>query len=127
MRFGRWVFQMDAVLVVEDEAIIRMNIALHLEDEGFTVFEASNANQAIAVLERHPEIRVVFTDLNMPGSMDGLKLTAYVRDRWPPIRIIMTSGKRMLEVTDLPDGSLFFAKPYELVQVTSAIRELLQP
>jgi CheY-like chemotaxis protein len=116
---------MDAVLVVEDEAIIRMNLTLHLEDEDFTVFEASNAAQAIAVLERHPEIRVVFTDLNMPGSMDGLKLAAYVRNRWPPIQIIMTSGKRRLEVTDLPDGSLFFAKPYELAQVTGAIAELL--
>lgn len=116
---------MVTVLVVEDEALIRLNLVLHLEDEGFEVFEAANADQAIALLEQHENIQLLFTDLNMPGSMDGLMLTAYVKDRWPPVRIIMTSGKRVLEVTDLPDGSVFFAKPYPLASVTRAIQELL--
>jgi len=113
------------VLVVEDEALIRTNLVFHLEDEGFEVFEAADARQAIALMEQHASIQLLFTDLNMPGSMDGLKLTAYVRDRWPPVKIMMTSGKRLLEVTDLPDGSLFFAKPYQLASVTHAMRELL--
>jgi two-component system, response regulator PdtaR len=116
---------MDTVLVVEDEPLIRLNLVLHLEEEGFEVFEAENADQAIALMEQHGRIQLLFTDLNMPGSMDGLMLTAYVRNRWPPVRIIMTSGKRVLEVTDLPDGSVFFAKPYPLASVTRAIHELL--
>ncbi len=80
------------VLVVDDELILRLSISAELEDEGFVVFEAGTADEAIATLERHPEIRLVFTDVDMPGSMDGLKLAAFVRDRWPPIKIIVTSG-----------------------------------
>lgn len=113
------------VLIVEDEPILRLNLAWHLEDEGFDVSEAGNADEAIAVLERRPEIRLIFTDIDMPGSMDGLKLSAYVRDRWPPVRIIITSGKRPVEVTDLPDGAMFFSKPYSLEAVAAAMRELV--
>ena len=61
----------------------------------------------------------------MPGSMDGLKLSAAVRDRWPPVKIVVTSGHRMIEVTDLPDGSVFFSKPYQHDLVVSSMRELL--
>lgn len=82
------------VLVVEDETLLRMNIALSLEQEGFRVYEAENADQAIAVLEAHAEIGLMFTDIDMPGSMDGLKLATAVRNRWPPIKIIVTSGHR---------------------------------
>jgi CheY-like chemotaxis protein len=112
------------VLVVEDEPLVRMAICLHLEECGFAVLEAANADEAIALLERHGSIHLVFTDIDMPGSMDGLKLAAFVRDRWPPIRIIVTSGKRMVEVTYLPDGSMFFAKPYGLDAVSAAFHEL---
>ncbi len=97
-----------AVLVVEDEAVILLVAKIFLEDEGFEVFEAGNAAEAIAILTERPEIHILFTDIDMPGSMNGLKLSAFVRDRWPPVRIIITSGKRMVEVTDLPHGSLFF-------------------
>jgi len=113
------------ILVVEDEPLVRMVIALHLADEGFDVFEAADAEEAIAFLERHPSINLLFTDIDMPGSMDGLKLSAFVRDRWPPVRIIVTSGKRMIEVTDLPAGSMFFPKPYQLDAVARAMRELV--
>jgi CheY-like chemotaxis protein len=113
------------VLVAEDEALVRMAICLHLEDTGFTVFEAANADEAISLLQRHGSIRLVFTDIDMPGSMDGLKLAALVRDRWPPIRIIVTSGKRIVEITELPDGSMFFAKPYGLEAVSAAMHELV--
>lgn len=116
---------MVTVLVVEDESLIRASLVLHLEEEGVEVFEAADARQAIALMERHANIQLLFTDLNMPGSMDGLMLTAYVRDRWPPVKIIMTSGRQRLEITDLPDGSLFFAKPYQLASVTHAMREQL--
>ena len=81
------------IVVVEDEALLLFSIADDLRDAGFSVLEASNADEAIALLESHPEIRLLFTDIDMPGSMDGLKLSAAVRDRWPPVKIIVTSGK----------------------------------
>lgn len=114
-----------AVLVVEDEPLVRMDIADHLNDEGFEVFEAANADDAIAILEQERDIRIMFTDIDMPGSMDGLKLSFAVRDRWPPIRIIVTSGQRMVEITDLPDGSVFFSKPYRHLDVVKSMHELL--
>jgi CheY-like chemotaxis protein len=114
-----------AVLVVEDEILVRMDIAGQLEDEGFIVFEASNADQAIAVLQEQPSIRLMFTDIDMPGSMDGLKLAAAVRDRWPPIRIVVTSGHRVVDIADLPDGSMFISKPYRHAAMMNSVRELL--
>jgi two-component system, response regulator PdtaR len=114
-----------AVLVVEDEALIRMDIVDQLEGEGFIVYEAANADQAIAILADQPTISILFTDIDMPGSMDGLKLAAAVRNRWPPVKIIVTSGHRIVEITDLPEGSVFFSKPYRHDGVMASIRELL--
>ncbi len=111
------------VLVVEDEALVRFNTVLHLEDEGFLVSEAATADQAIAILERDPSIHLVFTDIDMPGSMDGLKLAAYVRGKWPPIHIIVTSGKRTEPLDGLPAGSKFIPKPYELSSLVAMIRQ----
>ena len=113
------------VLVVDDETLIRMDVVDQLKAEGFKVFEAANADQAIAFLSAEPTIRLLFTDIDMPGSMDGLKLAAAVRDRWPPVKIIVTSGHRLIEATDLPDGSVFFSKPYRHAEVMASIRELL--
>lgn len=113
------------VLVVEDEALIRMDIALQLEDRGFTVLEAASAKQALQILISDPAIQVMFTDVDMPGDMDGLKLAAAVRDRWPPIKIIVTSGHREIAMKDLPDESRFFAKPYMGSAVASAMREMM--
>jgi CheY-like chemotaxis protein len=113
------------ILVVEDEPLIRMDIADHLSDEGFVVFEAGDADEAIAILERDLGIRLVITDIDMPGSMDGLKLAEAVRDRWPPVKIIVVSGHRVVEITDLPDGSLFFSKPYLPAQIVSSMHGLL--
>lgn len=114
-----------AVLIVEDEPLILMNTAHLLQDEGFEVYEAENADVAIDLLSRHDNIRLLFTDIDMPGSMDGLKLAAAVRDRWPPVKIIVTSGARTVEITDMPDGSVFFSKPYTHVAVIKSMRELL--
>lgn len=112
-----------AVLVVEDEALIAFAIADELEEQGFVVFSASDADEAIKSIEDHPEIAVVFTDIDMPGSMDGIKLAAFVRDRWPPIKIIVTSGRvnpAGLLAADIP----FFAKPYDHARVVDAIHRL---
>ncbi len=114
-----------SVLVVEDEFLIRMDLVDHLSGEGFEVFEASNADEAIAILEANDRIQVLFTDVDMPGSMDGLKLSAAVRDRWPPVRIVVTSGHRAVVPTDLPEGSLFYAKPYDHAAVAASLRGLL--
>ncbi|CAN7658946.1 transcriptional regulator [Devosia sp. Root413D1] len=114
-----------SVLVVEDEALIRMDIADQLEREGFFVFEAANADQAIVVLNAEPSVRIMFTDIDMPGSMDGLKLAAAVRKRFPPVQIIVTSGHRMVEINEMPDGSVFFGKPYQHAAVMASMRQLL--
>ncbi|WEK04732.1 MAG: response regulator [Candidatus Devosia phytovorans] len=113
------------VLIVEDEVLVRMALADHLEDVGYHVLEANDADEAIEVLEREDDVRVIFTDIDMPGSMDGLKLAAAVADRWPPIRIIITSGRRMVEITDIPSGSVFFMKPYSHRLIERQIGEML--
>jgi CheY-like chemotaxis protein len=113
------------VLVVEDEALVRMDIGLLLDDEGFQVLEASNADDAISLLDAHPEVRLMFTDIDMPGSMDGLKLAAAVRDRWPPVKIIVTSGHRHMSDDTLPVVGRFFSKPYDPSRVIHAIREMI--
>jgi CheY-like chemotaxis protein len=113
-----------AVLIVEDEPLIRMGAVSLIEDAGFEVYEAGSADAAIALLERH-EISLIFTDVNMPGSMDGLKLAHYVRGRWPPVKIIVTSGHVNLTEESLPAGALFLPKPYDPAEITHNVRELL--
>ena len=111
-----------AVLIVEDEPLVRFCAAQTVEEAGFAVIEAANADEAIAILESRRDIRVVFTDIHMPGSMDGLKLAHAVRDRWPPIKIIVTSGRHAVEPHDLPDGGCFFAKPYDPRAIKDTLR-----
>jgi CheY-like chemotaxis protein len=113
------------VLVVEDEPLIRMIAMETFADEGFEAVGAATADQAIRILESRDDIRVIFTDIKMPGSMDGLKLAHAVRGRWPPIEIIVTSAFRALNDSGLPAGGRFFQKPYDAWQVVGVIRELL--
>jgi CheY-like chemotaxis protein len=112
------------VLIVEDEFLLRMNAAAVIGDAGFGVVEAGNADEAIAILEARPDIHVVFTDIQMPGSMDGLKLARFVRGRWPPIKIVATSGFVNVGTGDLPEGSRFLPKPYRPDHVVATLREL---
>ena len=111
---------MPIVLVVEDEPLIRAFVREELEGAGFDVVEATNADQAISILERRSDIRLVFTDVDMPGSMDGAKLAAAVRDRWPPIHIIITSGKARPPI--MPLDAIFIPKPYIGQNVVTAMR-----
>jgi two-component system, response regulator PdtaR len=112
---------MATVLIVEDEAMIRSLVAEELEDAGFTVLLAANADEAITILEARLDIHLVFTDIDMPGSMNGLKLAAAVRDRWPPIHIIVTTGKpRPPEI--MPPNALFIPKPYLGRDVVAAMK-----
>jgi CheY-like chemotaxis protein len=109
------------VLIVEDEPIIRMNAVDMVEEAGCIAIEAANADEAIAILESRNDICVVFTDINMPGSMDGLKLARAVHDRWPPIHLIVTSGMVTPDAGDIPDDGRFFRKPYQAEQIASAL------
>ncbi|MCF7701861.1 response regulator [Loktanella sp. M215] len=118
-----------AVLVVEDEPLIRMEAVDMIEDAGFKVYDASNADAAIILMELHDDIGILFTDIDMPGSMDGMKLAAYVRDRWPPVAIIIASGKVDLKDMHVPEGSKFFPKPYpteHIAQILGDIAKQLQ-
>ena len=93
-------------------------------DAGFEVVEAGDADEAIAMLEARPDIHVVFTDIQMPGSMDGLKLARFVRGRWPPIKIVATSGFVSVRNDYLPEGSRFVPKPYRPEHIVATLREL---
>ena len=112
------------VLIVEDEFLVHLDAVDMIRAAGFDVVEAENADQAILILEERLDITVVFTDVQMPGSMDGLKLAAAVRDRWPPIRIIATSGLAKVTSDDLPAGSRFLPKPYSAPEIVGTLREL---
>jgi len=112
------------ILVVEDELLIRMN-AVEMIEEAFEVVETGNAEEAIVILEGRLDVAVVFTDIQMPGSMDGLKLAAVVRLRWPPIKIVATSGQVKIGVGDLPQGSRFLQKPYSPAEIMKTLRELI--
>jgi CheY-like chemotaxis protein len=118
-------FKRPVVLVVEDEFLIRMDAVDMIAGVGFEVVEAANADQAIEILQTRRDITAVFTDIQMPGSMDGLKLARAVRGRWPPIKIVATSGHVGVRETDLPVGGRFLPKPYSQLQVTSVLRELI--
>jgi CheY-like chemotaxis protein len=113
------------ILVVEDDVFIRMDAAQMIAGDEFDVIEAANADEAIAILEARLDVTVVFTDIQMPGSMDGLKLAAAIRDRWPPIKLIATSGRVALDRDDLPDGGRFLRKPYSPAQILQTLRELM--
>ena len=112
------------VLAVEDEPLILMLAVDMIRDAGFEPLWASNADEAISILESRDDIRIVFTDINMPGSMDGIKLAQAVRGRWPPIRIIVTSGFSGSERKVLPEGSQFIPKPYNATQISDALHNL---
>src|SRR6478735_6611365 len=110
------------VLVVEDEGLMRLHAMQLVEEAGYEPVEARNADEAIAILEARKDIRIVFTDIDMPGSMDGLKLARAIRRRWPPIELILTSGHFDVEDKDLPERGRFFAKPYRDNEILSALR-----
>jgi DNA-binding NtrC family response regulator len=112
------------VLIVEDEPLILMGAVDIISDAGFNVAEASNADVAVSFLEAGCDIRVVFTDINMPGTMDGLELAALVRHRWPPVEIIVTSGRYRIPDSDLPVRGIFLPKPYDHDDVVATLRRM---
>jgi len=109
------------VLVVEDEPLLLMTAIDIVEGAGFEAIAARDADEAIRLLESIPDIRILFTDIHMPGSMDGLKLAAAVRRRWPPIEIIIVSGMKRPDAAEMPERSVFFSKPYDPRAVSGAL------
>jgi two-component sensor histidine kinase/CheY-like chemotaxis protein len=114
-----------AVLVVEDEMMLRMRAVDMVEDAGFTAVEAINADDALAILESRSDIELLFTDIQMPGSMDGLKLAYAVHKRWPSIKIILVSGQLKLTDSDKPADSRFFGKPLDVKQMVLEMQNMI--
>ena len=113
------------VLVVEDEMLLRMRAVGMVEDAGYTSVEAVDADEAVAILESRSDIALVFTDIQMPGSMDGLKLAHTVHRRWPPIKIILVSGQLKAANIDIPADSRFFGKPLEGQEMIAEMRDMV--
>src|SRR6187551_2511632 len=113
------------VLVVEDDMLLRMRAVDMVEDAGFTPVEAVDADEAVAILESRSDIALLFTDIQMPGRIDGLKLAHAVHDRWPPIKIILVSGQLKLTESDIPPDSHFFGKPIEPLAMIAEMRNLI--
>ena len=113
------------VLVVEDDFLNRLHAVNLVEDAGYIAVEASNADEAITILEARKDIRIVFTDIDMPGSMDGLKLAHAIRERWPPIELILTSGHFDIGDDEIPERGRFFPKPYRDQEIISALQHFV--
>jgi CheY-like chemotaxis protein len=113
------------VLVVEDEMLLRMRAVDMVEDAGYTSVEAVDADEAVAILESRSDIALLLTDVQMPGSMDGLKLAHTVRERWPPIKIILVSGQLRLTTIEIPADSRFFGKPLEAGVMIAELQKMI--
>ncbi len=113
------------LLIVEDEMLIRMIAVDALEEHGFAILEAGDAREALGILERSPEIALIFTDINMPGDIDGLDLAEEVARRWPDIEIIVTSGGVRLGSAQIPDSGKFLAKPYSMAHLIDLVQKQL--
>lgn len=113
------------VLIVEDELLLRMRAVDIVEDAGFTPLEAVNADDALALLESRSDIELLFTDIQMPGTMNGLKLAHAVHERWPLIKIILVSGQVTPKAEDRPADSRFFGKPVEVQQMIAELQGMI--
>jgi CheY-like chemotaxis protein len=114
-----------AVLVVEDEPFVRLMGVDFLEDAGFDVLQAGNADEALQVLESHPEVDVVFSDIEMPGALDGLGLARRICERWPNIGIVLTSGHHFRKEA-MPREGRFLPKPYAGPTLVREIKEAMR-
>ena len=113
------------VLVVEDEMLLRMRAVDMVEDAGYLPVEAIDADEALAILQSRSDIALLFSDIQMPGSMTGLQLALAVHERWPRIKIILASGQLKLSKSEIPENSRFFGKPLDSVEIVAEIREML--
>ncbi|PAX09096.1 response regulator [Sphingomonas lenta] len=112
------------VLVVDDEPIIRLDAVAIVEDAGFLALEAADAEEALEMMSAHPDISVLFTDINMPGPLDGLQLARRVHENWPAVHLVITSGRVDPDPDQIPDHGHFVAKPYQPAAVVALLRSL---
>jgi CheY-like chemotaxis protein len=113
------------VLVVEDEMLLRMRAVDMVEDAGYLPVEAVDADEALAILRSRTDIALLFTDVQMPGSMSGLQLARAVHENWPGIKIILASGQLKLSKSEIPENSRFFGKPLDSEGMIAEMREML--
>lgn len=113
------------ILVVEDEPLLRLAAVDLVEAAGYEAVAAADATEAVAILEERNDIRVVFTDVDMPRGVDGMRLAAIIRDRWPPIKVIVVSGHIEDPGDRIPAETVFFVKPYREEQIVETIRQML--
>jgi CheY-like chemotaxis protein len=114
------------ILVVEDETLVRMSAVSVAEDSGFEALSAASADEAIGILESRSDVLLVFTDVNMPGSMNGLRLAHAVRGRWPPVELLVTSALGNITARDLPERGRFLPKPYEVATLSEAFHQMVE-
>ena len=113
-------------LVVEDEALVRMYACEILEERGFNVLQAATAEGALKVMEAEPHVRLLFTDIQMPGAFDGMDLARQVHARWPKVLLVITSGQKRPSRAEIPDDGRFLAKPYVAEELISQVNDLMR-
>ena len=113
------------VLIVEDEPLVRMMVIELFEDEGFEVLEAADADQALAIFRERRDVALLFTDVEMPGSLDGYALARWAEANRPTVRTVIVSGRAMPRAGDLPEGATFVGKPYDHDDVMRRIQTLM--
>jgi len=112
------------VLVVEDDDSLRMLATDIVEETGLPVLAAADGEEAVRLLDRYPDIGILFTDINMPGEVDGITLARIARDRHPFMQLLFVSGYVTQDSAALPEGGHFFGKPYDVEQISSTLMKL---
>jgi CheY-like chemotaxis protein len=118
-------FASPVILIVEDEELIRLCTANLLEEHGYRVVEARNAADALRVLENRSDVTLLFTDVQMPGALDGMDLVREVHARWPKVLLVITSGRNRPGPVDIPDDGRFVAKPYRDHDLLEQVQDLM--
>ncbi|WP_237478532.1 response regulator [Lichenibacterium dinghuense] len=113
------------VLIVEDEPLVRMMVIELFEDEGFEVLEAADADQALGIFDRRPDVALLFTDVEMPGSMDGYALARWVHVHRPAVKTMIVSGRALPRAGDVPEGAAFIGKPYDHDDVMRRVQTMM--
>ena len=113
------------VVVVDDEAVLRLHAADLLESAGYRVVEAADATTALTILEERQDVRLLFTDVQMPGPIDGMDLAREVHQRWPDVMLVVTSGDLDLHDSDIPDHGCFMSKPYRSGDLLGTVSRLI--
>ena len=114
------------VLVVEDEALLRLQADEFLEDAGFEVVDAAHADEALQIMAARPDVTVLFTDIQLPGDLDGIELARLVHERWPKVLLLVTSGREKPPESEIADDGRFLAKPYSRRDVVGEIRQMMR-